>query len=634
MDQNKKKLTVVTFLFLFFFLIVLGKAFKIQVLDKEILITKAQNQFVRKDKIYPKRGNIYDRNGFPLAINIQTYSIFTIPKKGMIDTSAYKLLSKLVPKLNYTKVIKKVRSRRKFTWLIRKVSLKDDIVLKIKKIPGIYIEAVPQRLYPGHELFAQGIGFVGIDNKGLSGIEYMFDEKLRGTPKEIKYIVDNKGRAIKLESRNNGKAAEDIYLTIDKDLQAAAEKFLKEAVIEHDAVLGGVGVMDSESGEILAMANYPTFDPNKLSGSLVKNRKLSFMVDPIEPGSTLKILTAASLLQHKMAHLDTSYYCEKGEFKVNDHIISEAGNKKDLEWLTVEEIIKYSSNIGVTKMAFDLTYTRFKKTLLDFGIGQKTGIQIPGESRGIFDIKATSVSPIRLSNISFGQGVATTGLQMMSIYSTVANGGMKVAPSILLNSKSKSHRIIDQNVAADLTKILVAAVESGTGGNARIPYFEIAGKTSTAQRVDKRGGYSGYISGFIGFPINVKKKFVIYVYIENPRGKHHYGNTVAAPVFKKIAQHVLYKNKDFDKLVESKIADEKVLQSVNIKHMAARIMGEMAIPDFVGMDKFSSKLLAEKLDILVDHVGVGVIKSQIPKAGKMLDDSTIVKLFYTPPVYE
>lgn len=635
-ETQIRRLKISFVFFVIAFAMVIAKAFKVQVIDSKSLIAKSKGQFFRETKVYPKRGNVYDRNGNPLALNIQTYSLFTIPKNLKGDYSAYKKLEKIVPSLQYKKVLKRIKKRRKFTWLARKIQLEKEQVEAIKDLKGIYIESVPKRMYPNHELLAQTLGFVGVDNVGLSGLEYLYDKELRGEPRILKYIIDNKGRPVKFESKSEGGDAQDIHLTIDKDTQFIAEKYLKEAVIEHDADKGGIGVMDAETGEILAVANYPTFDPNELKKSSASVRKLSFVSDPIEPGSTLKIVTAISALENKIATPDTNYYCEQGRLKVEDHIISEAESRKKYEWLSLKEIIKYSSNVGTTKIAFDLTYPRLKETLQNFNIGEKTGIEIPGESRGIFTSEE-NVSPLTLSNISFGQGVATTGVQMLSIYGAIANGGNYISPTILKDKslEERSRRVMTEEVAGKVKEMLVEAVDSGTGGNARIPYFKIAGKTSTAQRPDKRGGYTGYVSGFIGFPASGNKKFVIYVYIDNPKSKIYYGNAVAGPVFKKVAQHILYKSKDVSGLAfdENKI-DTRAIDTVKIKHSSRRITKDNEVPDFVGLDKMSVNRIGRKAELRFKHFGAGIVSKQNPEPGSPMSKDTVIELFYTAPQYD
>lgn len=638
MNENKAVKSKIIFVFCLFaiaFSVVIGKALKIQVIDRADLLARAHSQFFRENKVYPKRGNIFDRNGNPLAINIQTYSIFAMPKNMSEGYKEISEIKKIIPELDSAGLLREIRRRNKFTWIARKIQLEDDQVEKLKALKGVYLESVPKRLYPNHELASQMLGFVGVDNKGLSGIEYLFDEELKGKPKILRYIIDNKGRPIKFESTETQSSAKDITLTIDKELQAIAEKALKDAVIEHEANMGGIGVMDSETGEILAMANYPTYDPNEVEKSEVAHRRLAFVSDPFEPGSTFKSFTVASALENKIARLETNYYCELGRLQVEDHVITESDSNHKYEWLTVSDILKYSSNIGTTKIAFDLTFPKLKETLTKFHIGQKTGIQLPSESRGIFTDEK-NVPPLHLSNMSFGQGVATTGIQMLSAYSAIANGGYFVYPTLIKNARAdeKRERILSEETVLQLEKMLVEAVEDGTGTKAKIPYYVIAGKTSTAQRPDKNGGYSGYVPGFIGYPVNVSKRFVIYVYVDKPKGKNYYGNAVAAPVFKKVAQYMLYKSKDLEAIATSDVEIKNNVDSIQVKHSSARVLGSGVAPNFIGLDKRSSRALAEKLDIKTDSQGIGVVSEQRPAPGESLGSDTVLKLIFSPPSYE
>lgn len=636
--QPKNKIRVIFAFFCFAFLLILGKAFKIQVIDKKELIERSKSQIFRENKVYPHRGNIYDRNGNPLAINIKTYSLFTIPKSLKNENDSYRKLSKVIPHLTYKVIKKKVKNRKRYTWLARKIRLTKKQVLAVKKIKGIYIDQVPKRLYPNHEIAAQVLGFVGIDNVGLAGIEYMYNKELKGKPSVVKYVKDNKGRAIKFESKDVAlEDSKELTLSIDKDLQAVAEKYLKEYVDKYEADSGGFGVMDAKTGEVLAVGNYPTFDPNFVNKSTGKSRRLSFLTDPVEPGSTFKTFTVISAFENNIAKKDTAFYCERGELTVEGHVISEAESKKTYEWLTVEEILRYSSNIGTTKLAFDLTYPRLRKTLKRFGFGEKSGIGFPGESRGIFTDK-DNVSPLSLSNISFGQGVATTGVQMLSAYAAIANGGIYVKPTLLKdgNSKIKRKRVISRDIANSLKNILIKAVEDGTGSNAKIPYFKIAGKTSTAQRVAPEGGYKGYVPGFIGFPVGVKKPFVVYTYVSNPKGLNYYGNAIAAPVFKKITEYLLYKNKDFGDLAiaNSSGSGRTTSDLVSVKHAATRLSSKGRVPNFIGLDKKSSERLAKKLGINLIHRGRGVVKEQSVEFASPLPKNNDIVLNYAPPKYD
>lgn len=635
LGRTKKRVIFVFSFFVIFFFMILVKAFYIQVFNNEKLIQYSQSQIFRQYKIYPNRGQIFDRNGNPLAINIQTYSIFAIPKNMNEGTEDLKKLAKIIGDLPVNKLKKKLHKRNRYTWIARKVSLTKEQVEKVKEIKGIYIEAVPKRFYPNHELLGQTLGFVGLDNIGLSGMEYIFDEELRGEALIVKYLKDAKGRPIKFETEKKKKTAKDLQLTIEKDLQAVAEKALKEGVDFFKAEKGGIGVIDASSGEILAIANYPTFDPNEVKGTNPTRRKLSFVIDPFEPGSIMKTFTIAAALEYKIARPNTSYYCERGALRIGDHIINEAEAEKKHEWLTVSDILKYSSNIGTTKIAFDLTFPKLKKTLDDFNFGQKTGVEIPGESRGIFT-DGKNVGPLRLSNISFGQGIATTGIQMLAAYGAVANGGIYYRPTIVKKKGiKKGLRVISEQTAKELSAMLYQAVETGTGENAKIPYFKIAGKTSTAQRPNSKGGYEGYVPGFVGFPLNVDKRFVIYVYVDGPQGRNYYGNAVAAPIFKKVAQYLLYKNKDFKQIELTNAPNEdKKMDLVEVKHSSTRIHGENEVPNFIGLDKVSSGQLANKLNIKIDGRGIGVVTSQIPRPKTPLEKNTVVELIFSPPTYE
>jgi len=649
---EKNKIIFVFTCFCFFFLFVLGKAFKVQLLDAGDLMARANSQFLRQVTVYPKRGNIYDREGIPLALNVQTYNIFTIPKV-VTDKSTYKKLEKIIPELEYKESLKKIYKRNKFTWLGRKLKLSDPQVDKLKDLKGIFVEAVPERIYPHHEMLSQVLGFVGVDNNGLAGLEYMYDKELKGNPVTLKYVIDNKGRPIKYESHFDVTAgAKDIYLTIDKDIQGMAEKYLKEAVQKHLADRGGVGVIDASTGEILAIANYPSFDPNNPKIYNPEHRKLSFAIDPFEPGSAFKLFTVASAFEHKVATLNSSYYCEQGKMVIDGHTVSEAESHEKYEWLPVSDIVRYSSNVGTTKIAFDLKFPRLKETLKILNIGQKTGIEVPGESRGIFT-DADNVPALSLSNISFGQGVAVTGVQMLAAYAAMANGGIYNQPTLIRHDRTdikdfapetdnqlkKSRRVFSQKTADDLTTALVGAVEKGTGTNAQIPHFVIAGKTATAQRVSKNGGYSGYIAGFIGYPVNVDKRFVIYVYIDNPKVGGYYGNGVAAPVFKNIAQYMLYKNKDINLHENQKeeIDLAKVKNNIDMvqtKVSATREINPNIVPNFMGLDKVSATNIGEKINLPLSHKGMGVVKSQSPAAGTPVTQDMVIKLEYMPPNYE
>lgn len=638
----KSRIFVTFIIFCFLFAVVVSKAFYIQVVNKAKLLAYAKSQFFREVKEYPNRGNILDRNGNPLAINVHVYNVFTIPKnKNAEYYQELKALSKIVPELSYQKLRAAVKKRNKYTWLGRKIKLSEAQLKKIKKLDGIFAESHTQRVYPNRELLAQTIGFVGMDNTGLAGIENSLNKELKGKPQVVKYIRDAKGRPIKYETKASEFVSGDIKLSIDKDIQGAMESYLKEAVLHHKAFRGGAGVMDAETGEILAIANYPTFDPNNATSYPIQHRKLAFVTDPFEPGSIFKTLTVASALENKIATPETKFFCEYGKMKVQNHWISEAESHEKFEWLSVADIIKHSSNVGTTKIAFSLKYPKLRETLDKFGVAQKTGIEIKGESKGILSFDANDkVKPLTLSNISFGQGVATTAIQMLRSYAAIANGGHLINPTLLKSEKSQispENRIISRKTANDLTKMLVSVVseEDGTGDNARIPHYEIAGKTGTAQRVSPTGGYSGYIGSFVGFPVNVNRRFVVLVYIDNPTENGYYGGVTAAPVFKKITQYILYKKKDFAQFaIYDEKSNSKNLDEVHTQQaQTTKVFAPGFMPDFSGLDKASAMQLAEDRNIKLDIYGFGVVSRQSISPGTTISGNTTLRLNFEAPTY-
>jgi cell division protein FtsI (penicillin-binding protein 3) len=626
--------------FCFLFSVVVTKAFYIQVVNKAKLISYAKSQFIREVKEYPNRGNILDRNGHPLAINVHVYNLFTIPKKKNNEFySQLKKLSKIVPELTYVKLRGLIEKRNKYTWLGRKVRLNEEQLKKLKKLDLIFVESHSERVYPNKDLLAQAIGFVGVDNTGLAGIENTLNELLKGKPQIVKYIRDAKGRPIKYETKASELVAPDVQLSIDKDLQGALQSYLEDAVVHHSATRGGAGVMDAETGEILAIANYPTFDPNKAAKFPQEHRKLSFVTDPFEPGSIFKTLTIASALENKIAKPETKFFCEYGKMRVQNHWISEAETHEKFEWLSTSDILKFSSNIGITKVAFALKYPKLRETLDKFQIGQKTGIEIKGESKGILSYKAhDKVKPLSLSNISFGQGVATTAIQMLRAYAAIANGGYLVKPTLIKNEITQlkeENRIISPETAEELTKMLISVVNEGTGDTAKIPHYEIAGKTGTAQRVSSAGGYSGYIGSFIGFPVNVNKKFVVMAYVDNPTDNGYYGGATAAPIVRKMTQYILYKKKGFaqfaryDEKSNTKNLDEVKTQQAQ----TTKIFGSGLVPDFSGLDKASAVQLAESRNIRLELIGFGVVSKQSIAPGSALSGKTSIRLQFEAPSY-
>jgi cell division protein FtsI/penicillin-binding protein 2 len=631
--KNKIIFTFISLVCLYFAVII--KAFYVQVVNREKLITYSRSQALRVVKSYPKRGNIYDRNGNPLAINVKKYNIFSIPKDNKSLKVELRKLVKELPGLSFNNLYKKLKDRKRYTWVKRQVELTDEQVEALKPLKQIFLESQSSRIYPNHELFGQLLGFVGVDNDGLSGVEYQFNKELKGQAQIKKYYRDAKGRPIKFKSADLEGDSQDITLAVDKEVQAVLESALKAGVEKHKALRGGAAVMDAQTGEIWAMANYPSYDPNEYRKYSANYKKMAFVTDPFEPGSIFKTFTIAAALENNIVRPDTNYYCEKGRFRVGNHFIKESDSDHGHEWLSVEDILKYSSNIGTTKIAFDLGYPALKKFMDKLHIGAKTGIELPGESRGI--LSDEKVSPLKLSNVSFGQGVATTAIQMMSAYSIFANGGYYVNPTLVKNGNRnrKFKRVISKENAQQITQMLIKAVDEGTGTRAKVPHFIIAGKTSTAQKADASGRYTGYISGFIGYPVNVNKRFIVYAYVEEPKENGYYGNQVAAPIFNKIVKNILYKRKEYNqRAIADKVNNKKRFDTITTRQSARVIIGKNKVPNVIGLDKNTAFKVLDKLGLEYKYSGFGIVNTQSPAPGTEIQKGLSVKLKFTPPSYD
>ena len=694
------------------------RAFFLQIWQREKFISYLNSQVLRTEKSYPQRGGIYDRNGYPLAINKETYALYTFPHHLKDHKKFLASLGEIIPVLTKTErrsLFETFKTRKRHTWIVRKIELSSTQLELLKKIEGVYIEKEMSRFYPNGPLALGLVGAVNIDNQGASGIEQRWDQILKGTPTTIRYSRDAKGRPIKSSLVEAGEKSQSLYLTIDKDIQEFLELSLQETIFLNKAEGGGAIVMDSRSGEILGMASYSQFLNNQnqgqnqnqvqrqehknevsspLSPSIINfydkyRSDLSLLSSPFEPGSIFKAITIAIALEKKIVQKGTRIFAEEGQLKIGKHTIGEADAKKIPLWPTVTEIMKYSSNIGTAKIAFLIGEKEFKEKLQEFELNEKTGVDLAGESRGILDLK-NKWDRLRLATISFGQGVALTPLQMLKFYNAITNEGILVPPTVVrylekesLSStlelqsfsqaqietevQNKGKRIFSPNVAKELQTMLIKTVEDGTGLKAQIPYFTVAAKTSTAQKVSSTTlGYEGYIASMAGMPLNVKRPFTVLVYIDAPKGKSYYGGTVAAPLFQKITEYVLYKNQEYEALpgmasdeitkklenhaLSESFDDAFVEESLNIQvSSAASLWGnekssqnpslseikteinEIVIPDFKGLDKTQSRKLAQKYNLKILEKGMGLVHSQFPSAGVKYFPGMIIRLYYRSP---
>lgn len=509
----------------------------------------ASDQYKTFSRLLPRRGMIYDRNLRELAVSINLDSVFIDPALVEDRQSAANKLSEVLEE-DPDVILKKLNNDKRFAWLARRIDARAANDIKRLSIKGIGFIKEPKRVYPNDTLASHVLGFVGLDDEGLEGIELLYDDYLTGTVGWIYSIRDAKKREVHgYEYREIPPAdGNDVVLTIDSVVQSFAENALDSTFKKYNAKGGMIVVMDPYTGDILALANRPTFNPNKIGDSSVEARRNRVICDFFEPGSSFKIVTATAVIEEDVIGMDDEIYCENGEFKWSKHIYHD---HKPHEWLKFKDIIKHSSNIGTMKSALKVGSKRLYRYIKRFGFGKKTGIDLPGEVEGI--IRPTNKwSKLSLCSISMGQEVTVTAIQLACALSSVANGGFYVKPRIIAKVQDKTgyvikkfeprklHRVMSVEASQKVRGILRGVVEKGTGTRAEVKGYSPAGKTGTAQKVEEDGRYSHrkFMSSFIGFLPYDDPKFVVVVLMDEPRPQY-YGGTVCAPVFKKVAEQLM-----------------------------------------------------------------------------------------------
>jgi len=543
------RVIIVGSIFSLFFTAIGAKAVYLQVFRGSWLSQKAADQYEVSCRSYGKRGTIYDTNLKELAISIDVTSIAAHPPKIKNSQATAKLLSKVL-NINHKSLARKLGSNKKFVWTKRKVTPKEVEAVRNLKIAGIDFIPEHKRFYPNKTLAAQVLGFTDIDDHGLEGVEFYYDAYLQGATSKYTVLKDALGRgfdAEKIAGLNH--SGNNLILTIDSIIEHITEKTLEETVKRFSAKSGMAIVMAPRTGAILALAHYPFFNPNAINNFSQKIWRNRVITDPFEPGSTMKIFAAAAAIESGSCSPSSIFYCENGAYKIGKHVIHDT---HEHGWLSLQQIIKYSSNIGTVKLSAITGSEPLYKTLRDFGFGAKTEIDCPGETAGSMS-HYRQWTKIDTGTISFGHGISVSALQLISATSALANKGVLMKPYIvqaitdqngrLIKSfgPKKVRRVISKKTAQAITKIMKTVItEGGTGVNAAIEDYPVCGKTGTAQKIGEKGGYAdgGYISSFIGFVPAKRPKAVIFVVIDEPE-KQHYGSIVAAPAFKKIARKTL-----------------------------------------------------------------------------------------------
>jgi cell division protein FtsI (penicillin-binding protein 3) len=508
--------------------------------------THAARQVSRSIEISPRRGIVYDRNQKELAMSISVESCYAIPSDIMDHDMVARLLSGVL-NVSPDEIASKLAGPTNFVWIARKLPPEKVERIKEMNLRGIGFEPERQRFYPKQTLAAHVLGYVDIDEKGLGGVEYSLDSKIRGLPGKLMILADAHSRPFD-SSEKGAEAGSNVVLTLDQNIQYIAEKEMLKAISDTHAIAGSIIVEDTASGEILAMTNYPTFNPNAKAEAGIEARMNRAVAASYEPGSVFKIVTLASALEEGITNTDEVIDCQMGAIYVAGHRIHD---HKPFGMLTVPQILAKSSDVGAIKLGLRLGSPKLYDYIRAFGFGAPTGIDLPGETRGIVHPLDhwTQVSP---ASISMGQEVGVTAIQLISAMNSIANGGMWVRPHVIAGLRQGTKLIpiaqpaprfvIHPQTAATMRSMLEGVVlQGGTAPGARLDGYTAAGKTGTAQKINPATGrYSAsqVIASFVGFaPIN-NPAVTILITLDSPVGLHE-GGQVSAPVFKRVAEQVL-----------------------------------------------------------------------------------------------
>ena len=533
---------------LFWCVAICGRLVYLQIFRYGSFVKQAEHQQQREIPLSAKRGVIYDRAGHELAMSVLVDSAFAVPTEVKDLPTAVSLITRITGD-DHNVVLADCRNHKTFCWVARKAD--DETIERIKslRLQGIHFQKEPKRFYPARDLAAQVVGTVGMEDSGQSGIEHAFDDELRGRAGKMFISVDARRQWFS-DVEKQPEPGQSLVLTIDKNIQYIAEKELDQAIHDTQAIAGTVIVENPHTGEILALANRPTFNPNlrkEITPGALTNRAVSYVY---EPGSTFKLVTISAALEEKLTNPNEVFDCQMGSIVYNGMRIRDS---KPHGLLPVWGVLAESSDVGSIKIALRLGEDRFYKYIRAYGFGQQTGIELPGETRGLTK-PVSRWSKVSIAAISMGQEIGISPIQLAGLVSTFANDGVWVAPRIVAGKvepqgtpqtvafhPGASRRVISSYTAAEMRSMMQKVVLEGTGRKAILEGYTSAGKTGTGQKVDPAtGAYSKtkYVASFAGFaPLN-NPQIVVGVILDSAVGLHQ-GGQVSAPVFRRVTQQVL-----------------------------------------------------------------------------------------------
>ncbi|EPR44454.1 penicillin-binding protein transpeptidase [Desulfovibrio sp. X2] len=595
----------------------------VQIVEGPWLAEQAKRQHLAADFERGERGEILDRDGRQLARSVRFNSVYVNPVEIENREAVVRALAKDLSQ-SPAEIRSKITTRRSFVWIARYVDDRAALAVSQEKLHGVYLTYEYGRLYPNNSLAGQVLGFVGVDGKGLDGVERSMDDSLAGGKAEFVVQRDAVGHRLYLDAQGREMDIDghDVTLTIDAHIQDLAETALANVVTKYNARAGVCIVVDVPTGEILALANFPFFNPNIYRRQPLDVMRDRAAMDVYEPGSTMKPLMVAAALQERRVTPDTRYFCEDGKWKFLHHTIHD--DIHSYGWLTVSDVIRYSSNIGAAKIGLDLGAPTYYKYLTKLGFGERPGLLLPGEGRGLLRPPG-EWGEMGLANIAFGQGIGVTPLQLAKAYLCLADGGVLKPLRLVKDPPGPTEpgvRVFDEEVTRKVRQMMIGVVENaGTGVKAHIDGMVVGGKTGTAQKALPGGGYGkNYLSSFVGFIPGDKPKYLILAMVDDP-SRVFYGSMVALPVVRQVAVGTLAYtcqlpgSADCPVDVAAKDADGSQVVAKVERPEAALADGK--VPDVCGMPLRRAVEILARQGVVPKLEGHGaVVQKQSPSAGE------------------
>lgn len=591
----------------------------LQLWKNEFFQTKALEQRIQKIPIEGLRGAIYDRNGVPLAMSVSAHTVYAIPAEVENPQATAATLAGILD-LDEEFILQRITKRSATEWLKKKVGEEQARQIIALDLPGIGVVPTSTRIYPYGSVAPQVLGFVGIDNQGLEGLELYYDDFLRGTPGQTVFERDAHGRALEDGVRGYlpGEKGGDLVLTIDIFLQRIAEEEVRRATLETGSRLGVIVITDPTNGEILATARYPSYDIEEFEKYPVDNRRNIAVTDAYEPGSTFKAVTAAIAVNEGVASLNSGFF-DPGYIRVSGWNVR-CWNRGGHGSQTFAQTMQNSCNPYYAKLALDLGAERFYAGLTDFNLGYKTGIDFPGEVGGTLRAPSPNIPLVTWANIGFGQGLTVTPIQLIASFGAIANDGIYSVPHYvkeLVTSEGsfppdipEQRQIVGTKAAETTAYVLRSAVEVGSGKRAEVAGYDVAGKTGTAQLVEHgRYSHSKMVTSFAGFAPKDDPKMAALLVLWEPQGAF-YGGIIASPVFARLA--------------------EKVLPYLGVERKTVASSGhrQVAVPDVGNMEVAQAVAKLQQSRFAVEVVGPGTrIIGQVPAPGAKVDEGSLVYIY-------